>query len=101
MQPLVETHARALQREILLPAAEIERTHRRVAVLRLEQERLRGFPGSAERDRLGLVPGPQAFLDTGAIADDHQVQRIALQRSARVTGCTRLPLNPGAERIDV
>src|SRR6202451_35017 len=99
MQALVQACAGALQREFLLASAEVQRAHRRVAVLRLEQESLRGFPRRAERDRLGLVPTAEAFLDTGAVAHDNQVERIALDRPVRVTGASRLPFNPGPQSI--
>src|SRR5580700_2288494 len=97
MQALVEARPGALQREILLASTEIQRAHRRVAVLRLEQERLGRFPRRAERDRLGLVPRAQALLDTGAVADDNQVERIALDGVRRIAGASRLPFNPGTK----
>src|ERR1700677_3533193 len=99
MQALVQAGAGALQREFLLASAEIQRAHRRVAVLRLEQESLRGFPRRAERDRLGLVPAAEAVLDTGSVANDNQVERIALDRPVRVTGAPRLPFNPDPKSL--
>src|ERR1700678_1207264 len=99
MQALVQAGAGALQREFLLASAEIQRAHRRVAILRLEQESLRGFPRRAERDRFGLVPAAEAFLDAGAVAHDNQVERIALDRPVRVTGASRLPFNPRPQSI--
>src|SRR5271154_3894353 len=98
MEALIEAGARALQREILLASVEIQRTHGRVAVLRFEQEGARGFPRGAERDRLSLIPCAEAFLDTGAVAHDDQVQRIAFDGSARIAGTSRLPLEPVLER---
>src|SRR6202044_1893135 len=70
----------------------------RVPVLRFEQERARGFPRGAERDRLSLVPRAEAFLNTGAVADDDQVDGIAFDGSARVACTSRLPFEPFLER---
>src|ERR1700722_8075338 len=89
MQALVEARAGPLQRKFLLASTEIQRAHRRVAVLRLEQERLGRFPRCAKSDRLGLVPSAQTFLDTGAVAHDNQVERIALDRLGRIAGASR------------
>src|ERR1700722_6133557 len=94
LQALVKAGAGALQREFLLASTEIQRAHRGVAVLRLEQERLGRFPRRAERDRLGLRPRAQAFLDTGAVTHDNQVERISLDGLRRIAGASRLPFNP-------
>ena len=97
MKTLVEAQAGALQREILLASTEVQRAYRGVAILRLQQEGLGGLPGGAQCERLGLVPGSQAFLDTGAIAHNNQVERIALNGSSGVAGGARLPLQPCLE----
>ena len=39
----------------------------------------------------------QALLDTGAVAHNNQVERIALNGSPRVAGAARLPLQPSLE----
>src|SRR5262249_52368083 len=85
VQPLVDRLAHLLEGKVLAAPLEKERTDRGVPVTPAEGERPHRPPAGPEGNRLRLVPGRAEPAEDGVeVADDDQVERVALAGAAAV-----------------
>src|SRR4051812_8731794 len=85
MQPFIDRIANPLQREVLAATIEIQRTDRRIAIVRAQEKRPERLPASGQRDGFGFIPaGAESADQSRKISRDYKIDRIALAHSRSI-----------------